>query len=244
MTNGEILGKRIYELRKEKGLSQEALADKLGVSRQAISKWECGEALPDTDNLISISRLFGVSLDTLVGNEDIKNEARAEATAQEASAKGAVPDGKESVGGAGIFEVDDKSHRINEFSEEGATSTEETEEPVTIVKNGQNGKKRKSRLFRALYALPYPILTAIAFLLWGFLGDAFHISWTLFVTIPVYYSLIDCIRIRKLSPFAYPVFVAFIYLLIGMAFGGWHPWWIIFITIPVYYSVAEAIDRK
>jgi transcriptional regulator with XRE-family HTH domain len=69
MTNGEILGSKLYELRKKSGLSQEAFAEKLGVSRQAVSKWECGASLPDTDNLITISKLYGVSLDELIGNE-------------------------------------------------------------------------------------------------------------------------------------------------------------------------------
>ena len=68
MLNGERLGKKLYEYRKEAGFSQEELAEKLDVSRQAVSKWECGESLPDTDNLISISKLYGVSLDELVDN--------------------------------------------------------------------------------------------------------------------------------------------------------------------------------
>ena len=57
---------RLYELRKQKGLSQEELAGRLNVSRQTISKWEVGESAPDMDNLVSISELFGVSLDELV----------------------------------------------------------------------------------------------------------------------------------------------------------------------------------
>ena len=57
---------KLYELRKQKGLSQEELAGRLNVSRQTISKWEVGESTPDMDNLVSISELFGVSLDELV----------------------------------------------------------------------------------------------------------------------------------------------------------------------------------
>ena len=62
------LGTNLADMRKRKGLSQEALAEKLGVSRQAVSKWERGESSPDTDTLIELSRLYGVSLDVLVGN--------------------------------------------------------------------------------------------------------------------------------------------------------------------------------
>ncbi len=57
---------RLYELRKQHGYSQDELADKLNVSRQAISKWERSESSPDTDNLIALARLYGVSLDELL----------------------------------------------------------------------------------------------------------------------------------------------------------------------------------
>lgn len=60
---------RLVQLRKEKGLSQEALAAKLGVSRQAISKWERAEASPDTDNLIALAEIYGITLDALLDSE-------------------------------------------------------------------------------------------------------------------------------------------------------------------------------
>ena len=50
------IANRLVKLRKENNLSQEALANKLGISRQAVSKWERAEASPDTDNLISLSK--------------------------------------------------------------------------------------------------------------------------------------------------------------------------------------------
>lgn len=59
----------LKSLRKENGFSQEALAEKMGVSRQAITKWETGAGVPDISNLIAVSQLFGVTLDELVGNE-------------------------------------------------------------------------------------------------------------------------------------------------------------------------------
>ena len=64
------LGQRIAECRKKKGLSQEALGEKLGVSRQAISKWEANGAVPEVDKLIGMSRLFGVSVGWLLGIEE------------------------------------------------------------------------------------------------------------------------------------------------------------------------------
>ena len=63
------VAKKLLTLRKKEGLSQEELAEKLNVSRQAISRWEMGSALPDAVNLLQISRLFGVSTDFLLYDE-------------------------------------------------------------------------------------------------------------------------------------------------------------------------------
>ena len=62
------IGQRIAELRKRAGLSQEALGEELGVSRQAISKWESDAALPDVDKLIGLARKFNVTVGWLCGN--------------------------------------------------------------------------------------------------------------------------------------------------------------------------------
>ena len=64
-----MLGEKIQALRKERQMSQEQLANQLGVSRQSISKWELSESVPDIGNLISIGELFGVSMDTLLKEE-------------------------------------------------------------------------------------------------------------------------------------------------------------------------------
>lgn len=60
---------KLKELRKQKGISQEQLAEKIFVSRQAITKWESGNGLPDIENLIAISSLFNESLDSLLSEE-------------------------------------------------------------------------------------------------------------------------------------------------------------------------------
>lgn len=60
------IANRLVQLRKDNGLSQEDLAEKLSVSRQAISKWERAESSPDTDNLIALAKLYNVSLDDLL----------------------------------------------------------------------------------------------------------------------------------------------------------------------------------
>ena len=58
----------IYKLRTDRGLSQEELAEKLYVTRQAVSRWETGETLPNTETLKLLSKLFDVSINTLLGS--------------------------------------------------------------------------------------------------------------------------------------------------------------------------------
>lgn len=64
-----MLGEKIHQLRKGKSMSQEELASQLTVSRQAISKWELGESVPDTENVVQLSKLFSVSTDYLLSDE-------------------------------------------------------------------------------------------------------------------------------------------------------------------------------
>lgn len=63
------LGQRIQKGRKENGLSQEDLAEQLGVSRQAASRWENDNGYPEMEKIIRLSQIYQVSLDYLVGNE-------------------------------------------------------------------------------------------------------------------------------------------------------------------------------
>ena len=60
---------RLYELRKQKGLSQEELASRLDVTRQTVSKWELGETAPDIKQAQILSQIFNISLDELTGND-------------------------------------------------------------------------------------------------------------------------------------------------------------------------------
>lgn len=88
------LSEKIIKLRKGRGLSQEELAERLGVSRQAVSRWESGTALPDAGNLRQISRLFEVSADYLLDEEQESPKVPAAAPA-----KPHRTNGKEIAGG-------------------------------------------------------------------------------------------------------------------------------------------------
>ena len=70
------LGETILKKRQARGLSQEKLAELVGVSRQAVSKWEVGDAIPDTDKLIPLARALGISVDELLGNVPEEEEVQ------------------------------------------------------------------------------------------------------------------------------------------------------------------------
>ena len=78
------IGQRIAERRKLLSLSQEALGEKMGVSRQAISKWEADAAVPEIDKLIAMSKLFSVSVGWLLGTEsDVPGQEEKESFTEE-----------------------------------------------------------------------------------------------------------------------------------------------------------------
>ena len=96
MREQQTLGRRIQEARKAAGLSQESLGERLGVSRQAVSKWEADAAVPELENLIAMSRIFGVTIGALLGVEPEAAEDRSEKDAPEAPGEGV-----EGAGGSG-----------------------------------------------------------------------------------------------------------------------------------------------
>lgn len=67
------LGEKIFKLRTEQGLSQEALGEKLGVSRQSVSKWETDQSVPELDKIVAVSEIFGVSTDYLLKEKEEVN---------------------------------------------------------------------------------------------------------------------------------------------------------------------------
>ena len=80
------IGQRIAQCRKQLGISQEALGEKLDVSRQAISKWEGDAALPEIDKLIGLSKLFGVTVGWLLGVEELPRQEQEPLTEEQLNA--------------------------------------------------------------------------------------------------------------------------------------------------------------
>ena len=69
-----ILADKIIRLRKQNGWSQEELAERMHVSRQAVSKWEMGQSAPDPEKIVLMSELFGISTDDLLKEQPVRSE--------------------------------------------------------------------------------------------------------------------------------------------------------------------------
>ena len=105
MEKRDTLGGRIQAGRKAAGLSQEALGERLGVSRQAVSKWEADAAVPELENLIAMSRIFGVTIGVLLGVEPPAGEAAAPG---EGRPEDGAPDAAETVPTTPTHELTDR----------------------------------------------------------------------------------------------------------------------------------------
>ena len=242
------LGNRLAELRKEHGLSQEELADKLGVSRQAVSKWERGEASPDTDNLIELAKIYNISLDELLGLS--------------AKEGGKEPKDDEGIGihihgGVHIKDEDGNEVHVDEHGvhvkdEDGSEVRVGGGEVHIVDENGEVRRRvhihEKEHRVTALVGLLTTFGAIIAYILLGTLAGLWGQAWVLFLLIPIAPSVSEAIINKNLNMFAYPVFIVFLYFTLCMwvlpeAVGKyyWHPLWVMFLTIPVYYGVINFI---
>lgn len=165
------IANRLLRLRKEHGFSQEDLAAKIGISRQSVSKWERAEASPDTDNLIALARLYGVSLDDLLLTETRSEEAggKKEDCRREESVHGEGPPPDEN-GGPNKTEA---ALTAGPPAGPGFKSS-----PISSESSGMS----------LWLAFPYPVFITILFLLLGCFGW-WHPGWLVFLTIPLYYTL-------------------------------------------------------
>ena len=259
------IANRLVNLRKKNGLSQEALAEKLGISRQAVSKWERAEASPDTDNIILLARLYGVSLDELLQTEDEIPASYSEEKGTEAEAgnvgnwveAGEVKDAGNRgngetgengpdqepecvhVGLKGIHVVDRDGSSVHVGWDGIHVEDGKKEENVHVDRNGVfvNGKKYGWDVRRSQVSFTAGIF--IVYVIVGFLYRAWHPAWLLFLLVPLWYSFAEAVRHGNPCLFAYPVLVVLLYLCIGFFWRAWHPGWVVFLTVPLYYSVAS-----
>lgn len=229
------LANRLTELRKEHGYSQEELADKLGVSRQAVSKWERAEASPDTDNLIELARIYGVSLDELLEfNKENKEE---NSSVKREFAHKSVTIEKDS---------DNKKLHIDINLPKDDDDDDDDDDDCTKGNHyfkDTNKKEEPKSLGELISSLVTTFLVVIAYVVLGTLFNLWHPLWIMFLLIPLVPSFFNAIATRKMSHFAWPVLVTIVFLTIGCLYGLWHPMWVVFLTIPVYYGIAEIIEK-
>jgi len=248
------IANRLVELRKKNNLSQEELAEKLGLSRQAVSKWERAEASPDTDNLICLAKIYNISLDELLHNEapleDIIDKERPEETPKEEakeSESDETPKKKKSyvhIGKDGIHVIDDDE----EVHISGAgVNVIEGDKHVHIgpggIRLGDAKIESKYKKVRDLVTGLSALIIVITYILLGAFRQLWHPAWILFLLIPIIESIGSVIAYRRITKFAYPVLVTAAYLFIGFEYAGFHPWWVLFITIPIFYMVFKPIEN-
>lgn len=266
------IASRLVALRKENNLSQEALAEKLGISRQAVSKWERAEASPDTDNLIALAKLYHVSLDELLKiheDAEIGEAEQKETLIAVESSTGFASDGKKEayenseagqdraesqqdneedvhVGFDGIH-VKDKDSEVHVSWHGIHVHDKKEDNEVHIDKNGiyVNGEKAKGHLFghKEDGSFPLGIIAIVGYIILGACFNLWHPGWLIFFFVPIISTLITAIRWRNPNHFAYPVLAFLIFLYAGLVYGAWHPAWVAFLTIPVYYSIAGYFAR-
>ena len=245
------IANRLQKLRKEKGFSQEELADALGISRQAVSKWERAEASPDTDNLICLAKLYNVSLDSLLDTDETIEELKEEQKEKTEEKNFEEEVKKEKVEEDGdTFLRDDEGNFVH-IGKDGVHIKADDGSEVHIGKHGfktvdKNGHVHvKTHKFRVSgYVCGILMLFAvIAYLLIGFLVGYWEVAWTLFLVPVIIASIIRCFEKKKLGAFNMPVLCTVVFITVSMLTGLWHPMWVVFLLVPVYYTIVGPIDR-
>ncbi len=263
---------RLYELRKQHGYSQDELAEMLNVSRQTVSKWERSESSPDTDNLIALAKLYGISLDDLLGYTPQASEA--------CDNKGETPDGADNeIDSDSTVSVESDGDKVH-IDEDGIYIEDKNGEKVTIkggiakfvnkvvgnvhidgkkasafadegapevtIADGNVVVSQKQKTARIINDCVWGasfLLATIAYLLIGFLCNLWHPGWILFFAPFILGGISNTITHRNASEFPIVFLALAAYLLMGFLANLWHPGWVIFILIPAYYIVVEPIKK-
>ena len=212
-------GNFLYNLRKQRGWTQTELADKLGVTNQAVSKWENGDSFPDTGMLVPLAELFGVSVDELLKGKRKPVPAIEQKT----------------------FEKDTTNAEKNETKIE-----ENAESPKNDDANTAPPRRKK---LAALFNGAIMLSATIAFFLLGALGNYWHVCWLAFsvgITLCALLNGIDeYMTKKKTAEFCGFIMLACadVFLFLGLQYSLWHPAWIVFLIGPLFCALFGAIDN-
>ncbi|RDB70089.1 XRE family transcriptional regulator [Eggerthella sinensis] len=219
------IAQRLATMRREQGYSQEELAEQLGLSRQAVSKWERAESSPDTGNLIALAKLYGVSIDDLLRIDDEvvddilfeekDKDVTAEAQAQEAAVR--------------ANEAAVRAAQAAVAAAQARATAEQAQQQIPQPQPQAQAQPQPQQPTQPYYGAPVAPQAPVP-------PQAPYA--------PDPYDRHPDRRNRgPWSTFPYPVFCVFAYMVLGFLFGAWHPGWILFLSIPLYYWIAHIIEN-
>ena len=268
------MAQRLVDRRKAAGLSQEALAAQLGVSRQAVSKWERSESSPDTDNLIALAALYGVSLDELLYGEavgDVEGSSGEDAAQEGCAGVETSDDTEEAEGSAdddnrgdkplvdvslarGIHVIDpDKGGEVHVGWNGIHVTNDRKGEEVHVGWNGIH--VTNDRKGEEVHVGPGGVHVDT-------LEDGGHsvrtnadgtvtIDGETFSSWKEAHDKLDhhgkhfhTKLGRAWNKFPFPALVALAYLILGIVYGAWATGLFLVFLIPVYYAIGDFIDRR
>ena len=225
---------RLVGLRKANKLSQEALAEKLGISRQAVSKWERAEASPDTDNLIALAKLYHVSLDELLKiNEE-----------EERDSAGGVDVGTDGIAGGSAASAGMRGA-------EGEVLPADTREAGESITEQVKGSSRKGGQEDTGVGEDDVYIGLKGIHVKSHSGEEVHIDrrgihvrdMKSDVHIGGNGVFVNGEKVRSVE-IPLGVLAIIIYIVIGFCFDLWHPGWLLFILIPIISSLVDAVCKR
>jgi len=247
---------RLAALRERSGLSQEQLADRLGISCQEISKWERAESSPDTDSLIALAKLYQVTLDELLKPDP---EAASEADGASGEERATEPDAENDE----VRQTEASDGRIWRFQKaDGRMNLYAFPYPVLVtliylVIGFLLGLWHPGwMLFLTIPVyytaispdggfdmnrVPFPLLVTILYLVAGFAKNFWHPGWLIFLTIPLYYTLAGRVIQEKVNRVLVELMLIGVIYLIGTSLGRWFQLWL---TIPALAFIVLTTMRE
>lgn len=235
-------GNFLYNLRKQRGWTQTELADKLGVTNQAVSKWENGDSFPDTGMLVPLAELFGVSVDELLKGKRKPVPATEQKTFERGSATIAAEEKNENAESSPV-----QSPLVNETDEKSKTETDGNAESAKNDETTDSPPRRKK--LAALFNGAIMLSATIAFFLLGALGNYWYVCWLAFpvgITLCALLNGIDeYMTKKKTAEFCGFIMLACadVFLFLGLQYSLWHPAWIVFLIGPLFCALFGAIDK-
>lgn len=175
-------GEYLKQLRNEKGLSQEQLAEKIGLSRQSISKWEQGLSTPDVDNFVKLAEIYNVPIESLLKGKPVENNT----SEHNADTEKQTPKEKKKRGwlfpSYPVIAVIVYALIGILFGGRGWAIGWIVLLTIPLFYTGIIAFEKKKPIIFC-----YPVLVLIIFLLSGFLFKLWHPMWIVFLTIPIFY---------------------------------------------------------